>query len=111
MLFGPFDASGNHGDWKTGLEDECGVFDHGEVDVGDLVDVHMKVAFKNDLTTTCQDVLDTPGMIILPDTLLDDFSPCFQVRFTSTVFISESRKPIDVLLRRSQPSMRVCQIL
>jgi hypothetical protein len=50
MFLCPFDASGHHGHGKAALVDERSVFDNGEVDEGDLVDVEMEVSFENALS-------------------------------------------------------------
>lgn len=49
VLFRPLDARGHHDGRKTRLEDERRVFDDGEVDEGDLVDVDVEVAVEDAL--------------------------------------------------------------
>jgi hypothetical protein len=46
VLLGPFDTGTHHDHWETALVDQGGIFDEGEVDEGDLVDVMVEVTFK-----------------------------------------------------------------
>ncbi len=50
MLLCPLDARGHHDGRETILEDDGSVFDDGEVDERNLVNVHMKIAIKYALT-------------------------------------------------------------
>lgn len=50
VLFRPLDAGRGHGRREALLVDADGVFDHGEVDEGDLEDVEGEVAFEDALS-------------------------------------------------------------
>lgn len=50
VLLGPFDAGAGHHGGEALLVDADGVFDEGEIDVGDLENVEREVAFEDAAT-------------------------------------------------------------
>lgn len=87
MFLGPFDARRHHDHGEAALVDQGCVFDDREVDIGDLVNVEMKIPFEDALpfTIMVSTRMTTGDNLDLPNSLLHDFGPGVKIRLSRAI--------------------------